>query len=697
MKIKDVRKIIEPQFGYIAKSTGEFLYVHHFNVWSIFRKICKFVTSLDKREKYLLEIACLVHDIGKMDSEIQNSFKNKVEIYKPHKITSEKELKNYFEKAKFSISERDLKFILDVIRTHHSVSYEDLEKINTSAAGFYTELLCIADWLASMELVSLETIERLNRRYKGKMCFTIFECSRFPSPTYNLIIHIGVKHFKNKGWEPICYPKNGVVFIGQSSNPLCKKEEILKEIIFEITKRSLKLQDYEPQRPDRQVLVPPAKYSPLEFLETHQQELTKILGENDRGFAFLKYYKELIEISNLDVPDNEILKLIRLACSSAGNLKNKAKEEYYRLFKRKVENQKELLNQLFYQIKLSDIFKNGNGQKLCKLKQKELYDKLKYIAEKYNSKENNSLNEYLNSIILMEEERDFRPIVKDIFEKYKIYKKTADAERGICEICGCSFAFKMQPAINPSRTPQAFSQIKSKYAYRSICLFCTYDNLVLRENTSPKKIRIFLKIKSKVPDLFLNYTELRILINKILSAVRNPRNIIKFKENKEFQNFPFPDKIEIPVGEKEEILLNNQKILIYEDTIFFPLEDINIKDFSPKDVRVKYEPLYHIMRLMGFEVDIGAEEQNKLFGEEVITEEETYYRSLATILLARLNEKKSRKYIYSRNLLENSPSITIKIIGDHMDREKKEKSLPEGLIKCLVRGLVRSKILIAGR
>ena len=88
----------------------------------------------------------------------------------------------------------------------------------------------------------------------------------------------------------------------------------------------------------------------------------------------------------------------------------------------------------------------------------------------------------------MEEEIDFEKLATEIFEKYKLYKKTSNAEKGVCEICGCPVSFKMQPALNLSRSPQSFSQIKAKYNYRSICPLCIYDNFIFRKNVSQNKI-----------------------------------------------------------------------------------------------------------------------------------------------------------------------------------------------------------------
>lgn len=294
----------------------------------------------------------------------------------------------------------------------------------------------------------------------------------------------------------------------------------------------------------------------------------------------------------------------------------------------------------------------------------------------------------------MEEEIDFISMAKETFEKYKEYKRTSSPEKGCCERCGCSVGFKMQPALNLTRAPQAFSQIKPKYAYRSICPFCGYDNLVLREGVGAKRVRIFLRIQTKVPDLLVNYDEIRRLINHIWSGIRNPRGIIKFKERVELYNLPFPERIEIPVSEDESKEIG-RKMLIADNGVLMHLEDIRGTDFSQKDMKAKYEPLYHIMKFLGFKVAIGTEEQDGLFGEAIEANEANYYKSLSIILLARLNEKKQKKYIFSRNLLEKAPSVTIKVVGDSTERRDEGRHIPEGLIKCLFKSMIRTKIVIA--
>lgn len=709
MDIKKVRKLLNPQFGYIAKSTGEPLYIHHYMVWSICTKLSSYVPSLDEREKELLEIACLVHDIGKMDREFQEALRTGKRP-PPHKITTKEELYEFLEKCNIPLSdlgiqsEEDLQFIADIIRTHHGTSKRDLIEINTTAAKFFTQLLTTADWLASMHHISFETMEKLRRLYSNRIDFACVQCSRFSSPTFMLIIGKLIEHFKEKGWTPLCFPENGVIFIAKHGTQLPQKDRIIDEILSKIIKDSLSFQNPIPKRADRDLLVSLARYFPLEFLETHKSTIINQLGYIDvKGFVFLKIYNDLLKSLAYDPVGNNVVKLIRKACGSAGHIKTEARSEFKKVYGKDISDMKELLNELFNRLKVKEILKDDlitlttEKEYLRDLKSVELYEILRIIAGKVSSNElRETLKNYLSTIVLMEEDIDFKKLALEVFEKYKSYKLTSDAERGACEICGCPIGYRMQPALNLSRPPQAFSQIKAKYAYRSICAFCAYDNLVLRKDVSPGKVRVYLKIKSRVPDLFLNYDEMKILINRLVSATRSIRNIIKFEENVEFRDLPFPEKIEIPVGDdKREI--GFETILRTEDSILFKLEDISEKDFSPKDMKAKYELLYHLMKLLGFEVSIGTEEQTELFGEKVITNEENYYKSLITIILAGLHDKKSRKYIFAKNLLEKAPSITIRAVGDFVDSNKFSYELVNKLINFLIRGLLKTNIVIARR
>jgi hypothetical protein len=699
MEINEVRKILKPQFGYLAKSDRELLYSHHFVVWSIGKKIAEFVPSLDEKEKYLFEIACLIHDIGKMENSIQEALRKGKELPEPHKITSEVEIKEYFSKSQMNLPEEDLKFITDIIRTHHGVSEKDLKEISTSGAQFFTLLLQTSDWLASMKYVSFDTLNKLQEIYTN-IKFTAFQYSRPISPSAFLIVELAVKKYKEFGWKVLCYPENGIVFGGSKDCKLPDKTSLVEAIYNEIIKKSLELQNPIPQRADREILSFPASNFPEEFLEAHKEKIMDGLGNIDqKGFLFFRYYKDLCKIKGIKI-ENEIVEIINSACASGGYLKTKAKKNFKDKFKEEVSSPKEVLMKLFDKTELNDIFQKSFfesapflSKNLKDLKPEELFQILKNLAKpEKESRTKELLLGYLNSIILMEEDIDFETLANEIFEKYKLYKKTSDAEKGVCEICGCPVSFKMQPALNLSRTPQAFSQIKAKYAYRAICPLCIYDNFVFRKNISKNKIPVYVRITTKVPDLFINKDELQRFVNKVRSALTNVRRIVKVMEDEKLKDIPFADIIEIPVGdEKKEVEIEPRT---EANNLFFELEQAIEGDYSPKNMKIKYEPLYHVLKMLGFNVAIGTEEQEELFGEKVETNEENYYKSLATIIFAaRIVKKEVKKYIYARELIEKGPSVAITTMGDSVE----DRRISEDLIKCLIKGMIKSKIIIARR
>jgi len=699
MEINEVRKILKPQFGYLAKSDGELLYSHHFMVWSIGRKIAEFVPSLDKREKELFEIACLVHDIGKMKPSIQEALKKGKEPPEPHKITLENEIKEYFINSQINLPEKDLKFIVDIIRTHHGVSEKDLKEISTSGAQFFTQLLQTADWLASMKYISFDILNKLHQFYPN-IKFAGFQYSRHISPSVFLIVNAAIKKYEKYGWKVLCYPENGVVLVSDKNSKFPDKSSLVKEIYDEIIKKSLELQNPIPQRADREILSFPANNFPEEFLEIHKEKIIEALGNIDqKGLVFFRYYKDICKLKKMRI-ENDIVEIINSACASGGYLKTKAKKKFKEMFIEEVSTPKEVLIKLFEKAKLTEILPENylkefsfSSNNLRDLKPKELFQILKKLARPEKESEiKEALLTYLNSIILMEEEIDFKKFANKIFEKYKQYKRTSDAEKGVCEICGCPISFKMQPALNLSRTPQAFSQIKAKYAYRAICPLCIYDNFIFRKNVSPNKVPIYLRITIKVPDVFLTIDELQRFVNKINSALNNVRRIVKVIEDKELESIPFADIIEIPVGDERR--KSETELRIEANNIFFELEQIRQKEYSPKDMKIKYEPLYHVLKMLGFNVAIGTEEQEGLFGEKIDTNEENYYKSLATIIFAvRIIKKEVKKYIYARELIEKGPSVAMTNIGNSIEEEK----VPEDLVKCLIKGMIKSKIIIARR
>jgi hypothetical protein len=697
LEIKDVIKILDPQFGYWAKSDGELLYAHHFSVWSIFKKLVDFVPSLDKEEKELMELACLIHDIGKMRGENQKKLKNNEDIVK-HRLEME-DLEKYFAKVDSlkDLGSEIIKKIRDIIHTHHSVAEHDLSEIFTPGASFFTNLLRTADYLASMDTISFETLYRLRELYRHKIDFTYFSFSHFASPTSFKVVNGLIQSYKAIGWTLLRTFENGAVLSADPQTPLPNKYECLEKLNTEILIGSLSLQKSFPTSYTGDFLALLSKGHPDVFLECNKEKILEALGNKDQKvLVFFKLARDILSAYDL-VPNNLTRNLIEgkidrpwilgiLESANSTSAHKYAKQLYERKIAvpapTKVNN--DMIAPLFEQATIEDLFPEelslpqSKKMPLVAFKPKELFELLQNVAAFNREKmQESDIEKYLSNCVSMDEETNFRKIAEKSFEGYIAYKKTSDAEKGVCERCGCPVSQKMQPALNLSRAPQSFSQIKAKYAYRAICALCGFDNLTLRENIRGNRNRVYLRIETKVPDLLSHHEEIKRLKGLVASGVGNPRIIVRFRDRADLCGLPFPERIEIPIGSEDWAnKLTNEPILQGDNGTLFVVRDIQQEDFSPKDLRAQYEPLYHIMKYLGFKVALGAEEQEGLFGEEILTDEEgeNYYLSLAVILLANIIGKESKQFIFARNLILNSPStVLMSIVDMQEDKEKRRR------------------------
>jgi len=218
MKEREVQKFLEPQFGFLGKSSGEQLWMHHYTVWRIFKKFAAYIPSLNEHEREFIEVACLLHDVAKRSELNQRILRGEEsdKILVIHKPKLE-EVQSYLELAEdvlpFPITKDNIKTVFDIIVTHHSISEEDLQEITTDSVGILTELLRYSDWLASMDSVSSRTINEIRKVTKGLFDLTYFEISRFPAPSTYLFLDGAIKIYDKKGWKPLVVFDNGVVFI----------------------------------------------------------------------------------------------------------------------------------------------------------------------------------------------------------------------------------------------------------------------------------------------------------------------------------------------------------------------------------------------------------------------------------------------------------------------------------------------------
>ena len=383
--------------------------------------------------------------------------------------------------------------------------------------------------------------------------------------------------------------------------------------------------------------------------------------------------------------------------SAHGKVKERFEQEYNQSPPSKVNQ--DFFNPLFQKATLGEavpesvLEKDGSIRRFDSMKGGELFVVLEKLSKSRPPNTSIDGESYLNSCISMEEETDFRLMAEKIFTRYCTYKRTSDAEKGVCERCGCPVCEPASPALNTSQAWQAFSQIKSKYAYRAICAFCAFDNLYLREGIGSNWVKVFLRIESRVPDLMANWEKLDRLITLIERGTGNVREIIRLDENQSFSGLPFPRRLEVPVGDEASLtpdVLEGRKLLRSEQGALFELHKMPSEEFSPKDLRARYEPLYHILQFMGFRVALGTEEQEGLFGERIATDEAAYHQSLGVILLASQVRREKKKYIFAQNLLANAPSAALMFLT-----EKQKYPLNHEKMEWLVRALYRSEITVA--
>jgi hypothetical protein len=677
MEIREAQAFLDPQFGYLAKSSGEQLSAHHFACWAVFSKLSNFIPSLDEEDKKLVEIACLIHDIAKMRPENQKILREKRGTQLIHKPTYE-EVAEYLEKSFLSLSNEDKKRIFDIILTHHSVSEKDLKEITTPSAGILTELLRYSDQIASMDEVSSETIDRVRSDLSSLLDITYCEISRFPSPTLYLILNAIIEEYKNAGWQPLILLENGAVFVAKRVR-LLEKDQVVDRCLTKFLDECLGAQAVYSPNFTKGFLGGLSTSFPASFItaKDHKEKIIDNLSDIERkGVQFLRLLFDLLSLDSISKIRKElpIWNLISACLGPSGH--PKAKRLWPKVFSEDAPSSinREAISKLFSKLSVKDtipslhlerIEPEWHQKMLSDLKPDHLFEILYTIASYYEEEaQTEELRDYLDAIVSMEEEKDFEAKAQEIFERYKDYKATFDVKRAMCERCACPVPISAAPSL---KLPQwGFSQIKA-FPDRACasCSFCAYDSMVLKE----KGDRVYLKVSSKIPEMISSYPEIDRLISRLDSGLFALHQIKRLKEREEFSNLPFPERIKVPLPRKERDE-RADAVFQSEQGVLFGLSR---RDSGPKDIKARYEPLYHIMNLLGFSTEIGAEEQMGLFGERLISTPSAYYRSLAVSILAGILRRKGKKegsYIFASEMFNKSPSVAIKSAADFFSGRK---------------------------
>jgi len=712
MNQDEVTRLLEPQFlsGAWAKSTGELLCAHHFAVWSICTKLADLCPTLrdDPHERRLLELAALLHDIGKMSAENQEKLKkgdDESRIIHKKALTRENLKRYLFETGMPNIaSDNDLNRVAEIARTHHHVSLQDLKQIRFDRAQFLTSLLRTADAIASMDRISFDTMQDIKFLYQGAIDFSYIEFSRFESPTTMCILSHIISEYKKLGWRLLATPECGAVFVAPPNTPLPNKDAVLDGAYEKFVECYLRYVNPIPRTYTGDSLTLLSREHPRLLLSVHESSVMSALGDVDRrALTFFKLATDILVARGLGDARGQAPLFDLLCSANSTSAHSKAKETYEKITGKPAPAKvnAEMIDPLFQSSPLGELIPPqvqlpvSRDQIPARLTDRQLFQILETLANiPTQQKDSDPLREYLTLCVSMEEETNFAKLAAEAHDKYRSYKSTANAEKGVCERCGCPVSQKMQPALNLREKGQAFSQIKAKYQYRGICAFCGYDNLALRSGIKGKKARIFLRLLTKTPELISNYDALARLVATIVSGISTPRQIVRFEECQQLRDIPLPKRLEIPLSGDEETE-PEQPTLVSDYGVLFKVGEPS-SDFSPKDARAEYEPLYHIMKFLGFKVAIGAEEQEQLFGEEVETSVQSYYLSLAVVLFAHVlrteTGRKHNRYIFAREILLHSPSVML-ITLERAITNRGKSYLNQ--VKHLLRSAKQSQITIA--
>lgn len=719
--------------------------MHHYTTWSILKQMVKigaFHIPDDEASK-ILELACLLHDLKKStpwnqlilqkeaDSdkilrEFQNFWEEKEVKLEPgelkrkeklfnnghtdHQIEEEKDyryillpyLKFVEKEIPFDVTRKRSRVLFDIIK-HHFLKEEDISKSEFPGFGNYILILKYCDRLASMESVDINIINDIRKINKlGRQIFdiTYFTVSREFGPSTGLIMDTLFQSYKKAGWLPLLYFEDGGVLVTKEKAILPDKTELVEDSFNMYLAKSL--ESLPLQYGGKSLLVGASLDHPAEFLLAHKDKICKDLSESDAGVSFFKILIEILDAGGYNTDEvretYSFLDVLFGLTTGARGVPLAGKK--WRKLKKGELPQKEgggvdkrvSLNHIFNSANIEDVVPEQLLKKLSiksspleSFSSQKLFEMLVELAKQSSKRgdRDEKTEKYLSNIISMEEERDFSSIAKKRFEEYKAYKQKPQAkEGGVCELCGSTVTQK--PGADFARGEiQAFTQIKAKADIpRKICPFCAYDNSKLRENLGTK-IPIYAKIDSKIPLPF------RKEIEDNIKFLKDGLTKIQSIENMRTRwGIVFPD-VDIILGESDYDVIDIAETREGIEMVF-RLQSIPKKEYSPKDQQAKYEPLYHLLNLLGFSVAIGREKQAGLFGETILTTEENYYKSLATILLSSTIDKK-RRYIFAKDLLEKSPSVAITY---GCQEEKGRMRLKKEFAKPFFRYLYNSGIIL---
>ncbi|MCF6148677.1 MAG: hypothetical protein E3K37_08455 [Candidatus Kuenenia sp.] len=706
----EIKAILKPQFGFLGKG-GEFkaepLWVHAFTLWSVTSQIIKFIPRFNDRERRLLEITVLIHDIGKMTEKNQAVLTGQAEGKVRHTQTKE-QIKEYFEDntliEQIGLSEADIDFIYHA-HLHHALPEEALKTAPPSFA-VYADIVRYADWLASMERLDRRQVQQISSKLDPFCQITAVHISRPEGPSNYLLFDTVFNTYKEMGWDALLVLPDSLLLIAPKTVQYPEKKGVVKEFQQTLISRSLLLQKPNPTNFASVLLAGESAKNPRLYLETHQDYLKDALADFERAPSF--FFKLLIEMLDnsgrltMDIKEKyPVLDILKGLCGTRGI--PIARRKWTDTGGTTTEPLKEMLKEIYGAISLTKVIPSEiltteeSDADLKKISPDKLFEILISVSEKlYPVIKQDVFSEEIESLISMEEEIDFKDLAIKRFEKYKEYKSTQNPEHGICESCGFTQAFPTQKSLSfPGGKRWGFSQISAHTdSARATCTLCAYDTMVFRYGISESKNPIYIRIESKTADIWRLYDEITKLVQKLDAAFYNPYTLETLDQKKDYGFLPLPRNFKMPqIKEPKYISQPFTSIRGY----IIPVSRAESSE-SPKDLRARYLCLYALLKMMGFDTHIGFEEQNGLFGDNPVARhgedyESLYYRGLAIKYLANLlgGEKKTKQnaHVLAETILTRSPSVALTKIGDASEDKKIKKEQAANIVETLIKGNFR--------
>ena len=707
LDIKEVKAILKPQFGdFLSKSSGEVLWIHSFTLWSIAAKLMKFIPRFDDRERRLLEITVLNHDIGKMSPKNQSILSGASDGKVKHTQTKE-QIKTYFEDNglidSLALAEEDIDFIYHA-HLHHNLPEEAL-KTSPPSLAVYADVVRYADWLASMETLDRTLLQRISNSLEPFCQITAATISRPEGPSNYLLFDTAATIYKEKGWDVLSVLSNSLVLIAPKETPYPEKTEVINKFQDRLIKGSLSLQKPVVTNFTKVFLAGESAKNPGLYLDIHKDIFKDALGDFDRAPSY--FFKMLIEMLNIsgkltaDIKEKHpILDILKGLCGTRGV--PIAGDKWVKMGGTVTDPLKEMLKEMFGRATLNEImpFEICDREESVKLSKNvapaELYNFLCRLAEKlFHSGIDAVFQNELNSLISMEEETDFREIALKRFGSYKQYKATQNPEKGICESCGFTISFSAQKSLNfPRGKHWGFSQISAHAeSHRATCTLCAYDTMTFRKDIPDSKNPVYVRIESKTTDIWQLYDKVSRLIQRLDAAFYNPYALETLDKNIEYGFLPLPNDFKMPKIKEPKYV---SQPLVSVRGYVIPIARVD-NSTSPKDLRAGYLSLYALLKMMGFNTHIGFEEQSGLFGDKIIVQqgekyESLYYRGLAVKWLAGIINKTTNANVFAETLLTRSPSVALTRIGNAASDEKTiKKEQISYIIEAIVKGNFKIK------